>query len=48
MVFIFSGLTLVLIVGAMTDVIEGEANGFISIPRSLYWTIVTLTTAGLR
>ena len=27
-------------------VIEGEANGFTSIPRSIYWSIVTLTTVG--
>ena len=27
-------------------VIEGEENGFTSIPTSIYWTIVTLTTVG--
>jgi len=26
--------------------IEGEANGFTSIPKSIYWTIVTMTTVG--
>ena len=26
--------------------IEGEENGFTSIPESIYWTIVTLTTVG--
>jgi voltage-gated potassium channel len=27
-------------------IIEGESNGFTSIPRSIYWAIVTLTTVG--
>ena len=27
-------------------IIEGEENGFTSIPRSIYWAIVTLTTVG--
>ena len=26
--------------------IEGEENGFTSIPKSIYWAIVTLTTVG--
>ena len=26
--------------------IEGEANGFTSIPRSIHWAIVTITTVG--
>ena len=45
-VFIFVVLTLVVIIGALIYVIEGQDNGFTSIPRSIYWAIVTLTTVG--
>lgn len=45
-VFLFAVLTLVVILGSIMYLIEGEANGFTSIPRSVYWAIVTLTTVG--
>ena len=45
-VFLFSILTLVTILGSLMYLIEGEANGFSSIPRSIYWAIVTITTVG--
>jgi len=45
-VFIFAVLTLVIIFGSLMYIIEGEENGFTSIPRSIYWAIVTLTTVG--
>jgi len=45
-VFLFTVFTLVIIFGSMMYVIEGEQNGFTSIPRSIYWAIVTLTTVG--
>ena len=45
-VFVFTVLTLVIIFGSIMYVIEGEKNGFTSIPRSIYWAIVTLTTVG--
>jgi len=45
-VFLFAVLTLVVIFGSLMYVIEGERNGFTSIPRSIYWAIVTLTTVG--
>jgi voltage-gated potassium channel len=45
-VFVFSVLTMVSIFGSFMYVIEGEASGFTSIPRSIYWAIVTLTTVG--
>jgi len=45
-VFLFTVATLVVIFGSLMYVIEGEDNGFTSIPRSVYWSIVTLTTVG--
>lgn len=45
-VFLFTVLTLVVIFGALMYLVEGEANGFTSIPRSIYWAIVTMTTVG--
>jgi voltage-gated potassium channel len=45
-VFLFTVLIIVVIVGSLMYVIEGEENGFTSIPRSIYWAIVTLTTVG--
>lgn len=45
-VFLMTVLALVVILGSLMYMIEGEANGFTSIPLSIYWTIVTLTTVG--
>lgn len=45
-VFLCTILTLVVIFGSLMYVIEGEVNGFTSIPRSIYWAIVTMTTVG--
>lgn len=45
-VFLFTVLTLVVILGSLMYLIEGEENGFNSIPHSIYWAIVTLTTVG--
>jgi len=45
-VFLFAVLTMVVIFGSIMYVIEGEAGGFSSIPHSIYWAIVTLTTVG--
>ena len=45
-VFLITVLTLVLIMGTLMYVVEGEESGFTSIPRSMYWAIVTVTTVG--
>jgi voltage-gated potassium channel len=45
-IFIFTVLTVVVVFGSLMYLIEGEENGFTSIPRSVYWAIVTLTTVG--
>lgn len=46
-VFMFAVVILCLILGSIMYIVEaGEDSGFISIPRSVYWTIVTLTTVG--
>ena len=45
-VFLFAVLTVAVIMGSLMYVIEGEAHGFTSIPVSIYWSIVTMTTVG--
>ncbi|MBY5990946.1 ion transporter [Ferrimonas balearica] len=45
-VFMFSVLVVIIIFGSLMYVIEGPQNGFTSIPRSIYWAIVTITTVG--
>jgi len=45
-VFLFVVITMVIVVGSIMYLIEGEENGFTSIPVSVYWAIVTLTTVG--
>lgn len=45
-VFIYFVLIITIIIGALMYVVEGKQSGFTSIPASIYWTIVTLTTVG--
>lgn len=45
-VFLFTVLTLVIIFGSLMYFMESKESGFTSIPRSIYWAIVTLTTVG--
>ncbi len=46
LVFLFAVLVLCIIMGTVMYLIEGEASGFKSIPISVYWCIVTMTTVG--
>ncbi len=45
-VFLTFVVTSVLVVGSLMYLIEGPARGFDSIPTSMYWAVVTLTTVG--
>ena len=45
-VFLTVILLLVLLLGTLMYVVEGEHKGFNSIPQSIYWAIVTITTVG--
>jgi voltage-gated potassium channel len=46
LVFLGAVSTLILILGTLMYLVEGEESGFTSIPESVYWAIVTLTTVG--
>ncbi len=46
LVFFSTIFALVIIFGSVMYIVEGEVNGFTSIPRSVYWAIVTMTTVG--
>ncbi|WP_047415459.1 ion transporter [Cellulophaga sp. Hel_I_12] len=45
-VFLFAVTIVAIILGTLMYLVEGEEAGFTSIPTSVYWTIVTLTTVG--
>jgi len=45
-VFLWTVLTVVVIVGTLMYMIEGKESGFDNIPLSIYWAIVTMTTVG--
>ncbi|WP_153446725.1 ion transporter [Vibrio algicola] len=46
LIFFSAVAILVTIFGALMYVIEGPENGFTSIPRGIYWAIITITTVG--
>ena len=46
LVFIGTVVILIVIIGTTMFIIEGKEHGFTSIPRSMYWTLVTMTTVG--
>ncbi len=45
-VFLYTIVTLVVVFGSFMYVVEGSESGFTSIPKSMYWAMVTLTTVG--
>ena len=45
-IFVFFVLIVSVILGTIMYLVEGPEHGFNSIPHSVYWTIVTLTTVG--
>ncbi len=46
LIFLFAVLIISIIAGTLMYLVEGEKNGYVSIPQSVYWCIVTLTTVG--
>ena len=45
-VFLYTVITLVIVLGTLMYLIEGREGGFSNIPISIYWAVVTLTTVG--
>ena len=46
LIFLFTVMIFAILFGAFMFLIEGPENGFSSIPESIYWAIVTITTVG--
>ncbi len=45
-VFLWTVMAMVVFMGTLMYVVEGSESGFTSIPQSIYWAIVTITTVG--
>lgn len=45
-IFAFCVITMMMIFGSLMYLIEGPEAGFTSLPKSIYWAVVTLTTVG--
>jgi len=45
-VFLYTIITLIVVFGSFMYVVEGSESGFSSIPKAMYWALVTLTTVG--
>lgn len=45
-IFLLTMVAIVTLMGTVMYVVEGEKEGFSSIPQSIYWAIVTVTTVG--
>lgn len=46
LVFLYTVITVVIIFGSIMYLVESPESGFTSIPQSIYWAIITLTTVG--
>ena len=46
LVFLLTVALMIILLGTLMYIIEGQQNGFDNIPEAIYWAVVTLTTVG--